>query len=363
MKKKYISILLIVVITLIISAVIIAVYIKFFGKTTLESIISGIIGYDIGFEEIDYDGKRGVVTFEKFTISGRQAFGKDMFRADKCVFTLGREDGDKGRVIIKEMQVEKGLLNIIRNKAGLFNVACLDRPSTDYGSSVAYASPIEGATPFYDFASKVEKITVRNSFLLFEDDFVPKGPFAITFKDLNVNFASRRRPDVPDSISAECGVSFSIPNPQYRDGRVVCSASMAVYPYMTDMNAVLNTSNVDLMQFLPYFESYTPFSFRKGLFSSHTKFEIHNHEISSPTTMVFHELKLLVGPGMENAQFFATSANKLLPYLTSGSGEIVFDFIINGPLQSPQANLGPRVRQAMGMAAMEGLGRILQQFK
>jgi len=129
------------------------------------------------------------------------------------------------------------------------------------------------------------------------------------------------------------------------------------------MNTTLDTSNVDLMQFLPYFESYTPFSFREGLFSSHTTFEMHNNMISSPTTMVFHKLSLLVGPGMENAQFFTTSVNKLVPYLTSGSGEIVFDFIINGPVQSPQANLGPRVKQAVGMAAMEELGRMLQQFK
>jgi len=305
-----------------------------------------------------------VVTLEGFTMSGRQAFARDMFRADKCVFTLGRKDSGAGKkVIIKEISVEKGLLNIVRNRAGLFNVARIYRPTSGYGGSTAYASPIEGAAPFYDFASKVEKITIQDSFILFEDDFVPKGPFAITLKGFNLDFSSKRRPDVPDSISVTCGLSFGIPNPQYRDGRVVFSASMAVYPGRTDMNTTLDTSNVDLMQFLPYFESYTPFSFREGLFSSHTTFEMHNNMISSPTTMVFHKLSLLVGPGMENAQFFTTSVNKLVPYLTSGSGEIVFDFIINGPVQSPQANLGPRVKQAVGMAAMEELGRMLQQFK
>ena len=85
--------------------------------------------------------------------------------------------------------------------------------------------------------------------------------------------------------------------------------------------------------------------------------------IDSPTTTVFHKLKLTIDPGMENAKFLETTANKLVRYLTSGKGEVAFDFVIKGPVDNPQAGLGPKVKFAMGMVVLEELGNIIQQLQ
>ena len=85
--------------------------------------------------------------------------------------------------------------------------------------------------------------------------------------------------------------------------------------------------------------------------------------LNSLTMMVFHKLKLETDPEKKNTEFLQVAVNKLEPYLTSGNGEIIFDFIIKGPVEKPSVSIGPKVKIAIGMAVMEEVIKQLQRMQ
>ena len=90
---------------------------------------------------------------------------------------------------------------------------------------------------------------------------------------------------------------------------------------------------------------------------------IENGTVDALTTMTFTNLMLLVNPKKENAQFLETTVNKLVPYLMSGKGEIIFDFVINGPIDNPRVGMGPKVKYAVGMVAVDEFAEIMKQLQ
>ena len=194
------------------------------------------------------------------------------------------------------------------------------------------------------------------------DYHVPRGPFEITCDDFDVTITSNPEEEsVRNAIPMMWAIAFAIPSEGGR-GKIVLHADAWVLKNRVDIDAKIYAEHIDLMQFLPYFNSYTPFSFREGVFSSTTELKVTDNTVDSLTTMIFHRLKFLIDRGMENAQFLETSVNKLAPYLMSGKGEIVFDFVIKGPLGDLRTGVGPRVKFAIGLAVMDEVGKALQRF-
>ena len=361
-KVKHFIIFAVIIIAIIIIAIFL--YFKFYGKNIFEAKLSEILGRPIRFAKFTLDLEKYTVRFEDFRVPNRRGFkGKDLFNAAKVIVILDKERFNKDKEIaFDHITIERGTLHAERNRGGAINLAGVrcgsGMTSAAAADVMAYAQEPPTA-PLYTFAKSVKALTIKDSSIELKDYGIFGVPFGITFDSFNAD-VRRGEGERAGFIPIECTASFTIPSGQYRDGQVILKTHIDTYQYIADIAMALKTQNIDLMQFYPYLEEYTPFSVRQGVFSSETTFDLENNMIDSLTTMVFHGLRLGIDPGKENAEFLRTSVTKLAPYLTSRSGGLVFDFTIRGPRDNPQMGVGPQVRKAVGMAAMQEFGNVLQ---
>lgn len=351
----------ILLIALVIAGVV--MYMKFYGKGLLEDALSSAFGSKVKFESISVDIDKYMLNFKNLSILGEIGFDENIFNAKEFTVVLDEERLRKDKkVIFERIIVEKGTLNIERNSDGVFNVS-YNRPAAPrrYKASVAYADSPD-VNSMYNFAKSVKRFVVKDSVIKFKDYYISRTPFDITCDNFNLDVVSDNISS-SGSIPVKCTLSFGIPNNKYRNSGFSLEASAAAYKNMTDMDTLIKTNNIDLMQFLPYFERYTPFSFNEGVFSSTTKFKMRNNTVDSLTTMVLHRLNLIIDPGMQNAKFLEASVNKLAPYLMSGEGDAIFDFVIKGPMDNLRIGLGPQVKFAVGMVMVEEIGNLIQQIQ
>lgn len=340
----------------------VALYIKFFGRLNIEQMLSRAIGAPVKFQGVSLELDKGRIYFSDITIMNKIDFEDNLFKAEKFVVSINTEKFDKNRTIaIEEVTVEKGILNIERNRKGLFNIITASQPDHNEQSGLAYAAELPAMNGLYALASNFKSIVIKDSIINFKDNYISQPPFACYFN--NVDFQFKTTPSPNGNIGANCSANFRIPMKSGQNGSLALKADMTIYSDKTNLEATLQTRYINLMLFLPYFEKNTPFSFQSGSFSSDTTFRMHENMIDSPTTVRFHDLKLAIKPGKENAQFLQTAVNKLAPYLTSQQGDIYFDFVIKGPAAKPQAGLGPRVKFAIGVVALEELSNALQQIQ
>jgi len=346
----------------------ISIYMKFYGNKLIEKQLSQILGTKMKFDGISLDLKKYSVNFTGFSIPSEVGFeARTVFNADRFVLVLDKEKFDRDKkFVIKEAIVEKGTFNIERNKQGVFNVSCLPKSEEPAaGPGVAYAAETEGNAPipFYNFAKSVKRVLIKKSMVNFRDYYISKEPLSVTCANFYTDI--RMSPEEEASrgaIPMKYEVSFDIPR-RGATGQFSLHGEAAIHRDRVDTEASMDTKNIDMMQFLPYFRKATPFYFYEGEFNSTTSIAIHNKAVKSTTTMLFYRLKLEADPEKRNASFLQVSVDKLVPYLTSGKGEVIFDFEINGPLEHPEAGLGPKVKMAIGAVVVDEFGKILQQLQ
>jgi len=343
----------------------IALYMKYYGKDLLQDTLSALVKRKVSFEGITVNPEQYALNFKGFSIPSEVGFGEEnIFNAERFSIELNEETFQKeGKVVIERIIIDNGSLNIVRNREGVFNLSYLAEPIMQE-PGLAYAAPAGGGVAeFYNFVKNVKALYIHDSMINFEDYFVREGPFSIRCDGFNVAFVAEPEKERHyGAIPLRCEIAFGVPTRLGR-GRFELVADASVLEHKVDADIIINTRDIDLMQFLPYFNSYTPFSFTEGVFSSDTRFSVMDNDVDSLTTILFHRLGLVIDPGMENARFLEVSVNKLAPYLTSGRGDVVFDFVIRGPIDRPRIGVGPRVKFAMGRVVIEELGNMLREIQ
>jgi hypothetical protein len=231
--------------------------------------------------------------------------------------------------------------------------------SAFWPAAYAYAADAPAANPFYDVLKSLRGIRIEDSTIAFEDHFMMASPYRMWCDRLNAEIVSSESSGyVSTGIRANCRV----PQSRGGDGWIQMRGGMAVYPEITNMEVTAETGNVDLTIFMPYFQRNTPFYFRSGRFNSKTDFKMHGGTVDSLTTMYITGMGLRINPYAPNAQFLQVSINRLAPYLMSGNN-IVFDFTMKGNLSRPQFGVGPKVKYAIGMVAMEEVAKAIQTIQ
>jgi len=369
--KRYVRITLRIslgiVIFLIIVATFLGLYKDFFGELAIQRMISAILGVQVEFDAMRLDRKEHEVDFEGFHVASDIELDKTIFNAEDFHLKFNAEKFDNERkIVFEEIVIKKGTLNVERKKNGLFILSDRKLQKKSYNQSLAYAeSADEAGSRFYYFVKNLKSFVIEDSVINFKDNYISDPPYKITCDNLNVNVESSRVPTPRTlSVPVKCDLSFTIPSDVYADqGEVNFKATMAVYTDRVDIDSTITTKHVDVMRFQPYFKRVTPFTFSRGLFSSNTHFEVHNLIVKSLTDMVFHDIDISASPGEQDSVFLHTQVNKLIPYLTSGEGDIAFDFVVEGPIRKPKIGLGPQVKFAIGMVVVEEIGELMKQIQ
>lgn len=351
------------------------------GMLNLEKDASGIftivydetkkinpLGSKIKFKSALLNLETCIVNFRGFSVLNEFDPNEKIFSTERFDLILDKEIFDsQKKIVVKKINITGGELNIERDERGTFKLASNTSGRSGEIGDTAYADEF-GTTngSIYNFAKIVNRLTLKNFIIKVEDYYIPvlRRPFVTRCYNFNLDINSSLEPDPSTGAIALRGqLSFGVPNSQYSDGEFSLNATMAVYEHKIDTEAVAQATYIDLMQFRPYFELFAPFSFSDGLFSSITKFRMHNRMIDTLTTMTFHRLRLARDPSRQDTRFLSFSAERLIPYLMSGQGEIILDFFIKGPIENPQVKPGPKVKYAMGMVAVEELGSLIQQLQ
>lgn len=368
MVKSILKIFLLGLLLVVVVVAGVSIYMKFYGNSLIEKQLSQILGTKIKFSGIAPDLKKYSINFTGFSIPSEVGFAsRTVFNADRFVLVLDKEKFEKEKkLVINEAIIEKGTFNIERNKQGIFNISCLPAPAGPAaGPGVAYADEPAGNAPipFYNFAKSVKRVIVKKSVVNFRDYYISKEPLTVTCANFytDIRMSPEEEP-ARGAIPVKYEVSFDIPR-SGGTGQFFLRGEAAIHQDRVDTEAFMDTKYIDVMQFLPYFRKATPFYFYEGQFSSTTTIAIHNRTVKSVTTMLFQRLRLEADPQKSNASFLQVSVNKLIPYLTSGKGEVIFDFEINGPLEHPEVSLGPNVKGAIGMVVIDEFGKIFQQLQ
>ncbi|MFH1594568.1 MAG: DUF748 domain-containing protein [Candidatus Omnitrophota bacterium] len=361
-RSRMVRFTLATVVFLTVLLVLVLLYLKIYGKNVLEKVLSSMLGTKVEFTGLTINPDRYALKFkgvklpEKIDFKDRSIFSAKNF----TVFLDKRELKEKRKIAIDEILIEEGVFTVERNRAGVLNISGLPGKKRSIQTGVAYANEPE-PTGLYSFASSIRKLIIKDSVIEFKDHFIYDVPFIVTCEDFSADITSMRKPlKKTGYIPIFCELSCTIPSDRYGKGEIAIDTDLSVYKYMYDADMTVTLRRVDLMRFFPYIEKYTPFSISDGLASSDTKFELRNNRINSITNVVFHRLRLVSEPGSRDGQFLQTSVSRLLPYLTSRQGEILFDFVIRGPANQPEVSLGPQVRSAMSSAVMGEVGSALQ---
>jgi len=345
----------------------IAIYMNLYGSAQIKKAFSELAGARVEFRSVALNLNKAAASFRGITIASQVGFDSNVFNADTLTVAINKEKLEKEKKVVFDSVYANGAkLYIIRNSAGVLNIslpnintAKLKEPVPGQ-ENLAYAAEPGSKNPLYDLLKNLRNVRIDDSSIVFEDHFKMEKSYKIWCDKLSAEIISR---DTGSGYLATTVVmNLTIPQVREGNGWLGMKASMAVYPLVTDMELTAETNNIELPIFTPYLQRNAPFYFRSGRFSSKTDFRAHAGDIDSLTTMYISNMNLRVNPYDSNAQFLHVSINRLAPYLLSGN-EIVFDFVIKGNVSNPQFGIGPKVKYALGMVAMEEVAKVIQQIQ
>ncbi|MBU0605458.1 MAG: DUF748 domain-containing protein [Candidatus Omnitrophica bacterium] len=344
-----------------------AVYMKLYGNAQIKKALSDLAGVQVEFKSVALNLNKAAASFRGFTIANQIGFDNNIFNADTLAIAINREKLEKEKMVVFDSVYVKGAkLYIIRNSAGALNVslpnintAMLKEPLFSF-ENLAYAAESGSKNPFYDLLKNLRNIKVEDSSIVFEDRFKMVKPYKIWCDRLSAEIVSNET--AAGYLATTVAMNLILPQSQGGNGWLSMKGSMAVYPDVTNMELTAETGNIELPIFMPYFERNTPFYFRSGRFSSKTDFSMDSGNIDSLTTMYISNMNLRINPYDPKAQFLQVSIKRLAPYLLSGN-DSVFDFVIKGNASKPQFGVGPKVKFAIGMVAMEEVVKAVQQIQ
>ncbi|MBN2453885.1 MAG: DUF748 domain-containing protein [Candidatus Omnitrophica bacterium] len=344
-----------------------AVYMKLYGNAHLKKAFSELAGAHVDFKSVALNMNKIAASFRGFTIADQIGFEGNVFSADTLTIAINKEKLEKEKKLVFDSIYIKGAkLYIIRGADGVLNIslpniktAMLDEPFFASGG-LAYAAEAGSKNPFYDLFRAVKKIRIDDSSVNFEDRFKMASPYKLWCDKLTAEIVSNDTG--AGYVSTTILMNLTVPQSRGGNGWLGIKGNIAVYPETANMELKAETGNIELAIFMPYFQRNTPFYFRSGRFNSKTDFRMHGGIVDSLTTMNIANMNLRINPHDPNAQFLNVSINRLAPYLMSGNS-IVFDFVINGPVSRPQLGVGPKVKLAIGMVAMEEVAKAIQTIR
>lgn len=337
---------------------------KLYGKTILENALTNLLDIKIQFNDLQIDIKNYSGQITGINISPKNNPDKPLFYIDRFYMRLDKDSLlQKKDFVVEEIIIDKAIINITRdetNQISILKIKPIDNLKKPQEIvTVNNSKPtVNKPTDYCEYISKIKKVSFTNSIVTFTDNFVANGPVYVKADEVNLEFNVGPKEEL--SIPINLNLTLNIPQDYLPAAGVGVSLKGKVYPNNINYDINIETKGFNIIPFNPYFKAYAPFYFVSGVFNSSTQFYNIAQNINALTTMVFEELNLVIKPGMEGNQFLETSINKLAPYLQSGSGGLIFDFVIAGTFSHPQFGIGPQVQTALGLAVMNEVNNFIR---
>jgi hypothetical protein len=120
---------------------------------------------------------------------------------------------------------------------------------------------------------------------------------------------------------------------------------------------------VDITQFRPYYDEYSPVEIESGRCSGTLVFNFDNGNIGSTNTLQLTNFRFRVKSGNYGARYWAVAIPEVIKYLESSPGKIIFDFKIKGNMRDPRFYPGPHVEKAIQNVAIDKISDVIKGFR
>jgi len=233
-------------------------------------------------------------------------------------------------------------------------------PKPDYNNKPYLEGPGAGQTlketarlvnkKLSDLITLPTSFDIRESRIVFIDRMPYENAYVTTVQSINGQMSI----SWAQNYSNITGLSFTLEGMLngHNDERIQWVGSLDPSTPRITMSNRFDVSNLDILTFAPYYDSFSPFVFKRGRFSGTLVFDFNNGNIGSTNEIRLSKLIFSVKPGYENASMWDAAVPDLLSYLSTPSGEVVFDFKLKGDMMHPVPYLGPISKRALTSMAI-----------
>lgn len=360
---KKIFILFVIIISVIIGTIYIYRHaiIKFYAEKIIRENLPGYIKID----KINFDFVNNKASFGNFKILNPPGFSSEYLINIKdinCRYRIRSRGIMPEGLEIVEVMFKSADLQIERLKDGKINVIEMGNFLKSFPAKVSSApqaaakntkenKPSAGNRKLSDIIKLPQSFGIRNTSIAFLDALPYDKPHLITVDSINGNVSIT----FDDNYSKIISLAFTVEGNLNGLGNEIIKWAASLDPTTPrlTMSNRFDVSDLDILDFAPYYDKFSPFVFERGRFSGTLVFDFNNGNIGSTNEVHLSNLSFSVKPGYENAQMWETNVPDLMRYFTTPSGDIVFDFKLKGGMASPTVYLGPISKRALASMAID----------
>jgi hypothetical protein len=341
-----------------------------------EAIIKNMLPKYVHVERLIFDLEEGLLTVEGFSIRNPGGFQNRHMATIGSITCRYKMRGNNilDGIDITKIEAVDPLINIERLSDGRLNVNELgtmmseDQPKkvpvpvkqakqeTSPGSGPA---PAIGDKKISDLIGLTDKINVKNGKFTFLDKAISARPFYMTFEDVNGDITLRLNNDYTAVLGAGTTGQGFVNGDSSQPVKWIVHMDPTT-PKLTMSNRI-EPDNVDIIFFKPYYDKYSPIDIQNGRFSGTLVFDFDNGNIGSTNILKLKGLKFIERSGGFASGFWDVSIQDIVRYLETSPGEILFDFKIKGPMDSPRFYPGPNVSRAIQNMAVDKISELIQK--
>lgn len=357
------------ILMLVIAAAVLFVYRFYVLQYTAETLIRRALPDYVRIDKIKLEPERSLIRLENFRLVNPGNFSHRYLveiASVSCGYRLKGKNILEGFELL-EPEFRQPVIAIERLPGGKTNLEAMG-DTVKNAAAPAPAAPrlkknkglvskMIGDKKLSDILKLPENFSIRDGKIVFIDRSIGDRPHMITFENIDCSLSLK----LDDKYSRVLWVSSegagNVSGNAGETVRWVISLDPTT-PKLTMSNNFI-VSGLDINNFEPYYDKYSPFVFRRGRFSGSLIFDFNNGGIGSTNEIRLSGLLFWIKPGRENAIFWQTSVPELVKYFTSTSGDIVFDFKIKGDMADPQFLLGPISKAALTGMAVDKISAVI----
>ena len=372
---KKIFILIIIIIAIVIAAI--YIYRHAIIQYYAEKIIRENLPSYVKIDRINFDFAGSKISLNDFKILNPPGFSSEYLLK---INDISCRYGIKGKGIPEGIEISdvffKGAdIEIERHRDGRINVVEMGnfiksitpkereglpaQANTDNAPSEAKQGPQRGRK-LSDIIELPGSFGIKDGRIAFLDALPYDKPHLITVNSLNGEVSI----SLDDNYSKILALSFTLEGNmnESRNEVIKWKASLNPATPRITMSNRFDVSSLDLLAFEPYYDKFSPFVFKRGMFSGALVFDFDNGNIGSTNEIILSHIQFYIKPGYESSQMWETNAQDLMRYFTTTSGDIVFDFKIKGDMTNPQFYLGPISKRAITSMAIDKISSVVEQI-
>ncbi|NQT90450.1 MAG: hypothetical protein HQ558_04270 [Candidatus Omnitrophica bacterium] len=324
----------------------------------VDKLIKNLMPSYLEVEDLDIDLKARTISIKNFKVLNPKGFEQSYLveiPEVNATYTQKDESNILKGIIISDIDLMRPVIYFQRSRDRGLNVQHMDEvlchPQKPREPSLG-AKIFAGIFYIFSPVKKIDELlelkpvfNVRSGTFIFDDRYLNDRGYMTTIEEIESQIRLRLK-DGFEGVDYVESEGKGLVNG--RDGQSLhwVTAYNPNTPELT-MSNDFKMRNVDFVHFAPYYDKFSPFIFRRGRASGEMIFNFDSGNIGSTNELRFYNIVLEIKEDFPMQNLWAVSAEDLYRYFTSSSGEIVFDFKIKGPVDSPKFYLGSKTKRAL----------------